>query len=56
MTVLSRMSQKDPTVFVNEDVDFQKKGTRRFFLHVPLEATWAGKVEVGDLRCTLMYI
>ena len=50
MNVLSRMSQQDNTVFINEDIDFQKKGTHRFFLHAPLEATWAGKLE-GLLGC-----
>ena len=44
-------------MFVNEDVDFQKNGTHRFFLHAPPEATWAGKLKgyMATTTWTSMY-
>ena len=38
-----RMSQDDPSVFVKDEMDFQKTSVHRFFLPVPGDVTWAGK-------------
>lgn len=42
--MLFRMSQNDPSVFVKEEIDFQKASVHRFFLHVPVDVTWAGEI------------
>lgn len=47
------MSQNDLSVFVNEDVDFQKISVHRFFLPVPVDVTWAGKAHTHPYTIVL---